>query len=86
MEGEKQLVGVDLESKSLKLEGQDLVGEVSAKHVGKIGWVRVKLEGGIQFLPLVNKAVDKLEELIPGDQKSIAAALKLAVSNIKLKF
>lgn len=83
---EKELVGFKVEKPDIKLEGENLIGAVEANHVGKIGHIKIKVEGGFQFLPLVNKAVDKLEELIPGDQKAIAGMIKAAISQIKIKF
>lgn len=82
----KELVGLEVVEKSVALEGQDLVGKVAAQHVGKIGSLKVSVEGKFGFLPLVNAGIDKLEELIPGDQKAIAAMLKSAVAQIKIKF
>jgi lipase chaperone LimK len=81
---EKALVGIEVTEKSVKLEGQDLVGAVSAHHVGKIGSLKVSFEGRFEFLPLANKAIDKLEELVPGDQKAIAQILKSTLASIKI--
>ena len=86
MDTQEQLVGFKVEKPEVKLEGENLLGSVEANHVGKIGFVKVKVDAGFQFLPLVNKAVDKLEELIPGDQKAIAGMIKAAISQIKIKF
>lgn len=83
---EKQLVGFEVSEKSISLDGQDIVGKASAYHVGKIGSLKVSVEGKFEFIPFVNKAVDKLEELIPGDQKAIAEVLKATIANIKIKF
>lgn len=86
MDNEKELVGFEVVDQSVKLEGQDLAASISAQHVGKLGSLKVSLEGKIEFLPLVNKAIDKLEELIPGDQKVIASIIKDQVAKIKIKF
>lgn len=83
---EQKLVGVEIVSKSVKLEGENVVGAVAAQHVGKLGFVKITLEGGFQLLPLVGKGIDKLEELIPGDQKVLAQMAKTALMNIKIKF
>lgn len=83
---EKKLVGFEVVDQSVALDGQDVVGKVSAQHVGKMGSLKVTLEGKFEFLPLVNKGIDKLEELIPGDQKVIASILKDQVAKIKIKF
>ena len=49
-------------------------------------FVRVTVEGGFQLLPLLSKLVDKVEEIIPGDQKVLAQMAKTALMNIKIKF
>lgn len=82
----KKLVGLDIQDESIALEGQDLVGKVSAVHQGKIGSMKLTIEGKLEFLPLVNKGIDLLEQVIPGDQKAVAEMLKTAVANIKIKF
>lgn len=79
MEAEKKLVGVEVVAPAVKLEGQDVLGSVGLQHVGKIGWVKLKLEGAISAKPLLFKAIDKVEEWIPGDQKIIAAGAKAAI-------
>jgi hypothetical protein len=81
---EKQLVGIEVTDKTLKLEGQDLIGVLNAQHVGKVGSLKLTVEGKFELLPFVNTAIDKLEELIPGDQKMIAGLLKSAVAQIKI--
>ena len=55
---------------------------VKVEHVGKHGYA--KLEAGADAKPFLEKAIDKVEELIPGDQKAIAQALKLALSKVEL--
>ncbi len=86
MSDDKKLVGFEVVGQSIALEGQDVVGSIAAQHVGKLGSLKVSVEGKFEFIPLINKGIDKLEELIPGDQKGIAAMLKTAVSQIKIKF
>lgn len=83
---EKQLVGIEVVDKSLSLEGQDVVGKIAVEHVGKVGSLKLSFEGKIEFLPLVGKLIDKIEELIPGDQKALAAIAKDSLSKIKIKF
>lgn len=83
---EKDLVGIEVESKSITLEGDNLVGKVAAKHVGKIGYLKLSIEGGIEFKPLAYKAIDFVEQKIPGDQTAFAAIAKAAIDKIKIKF
>ena len=78
MENEKKLVGVEVVDKSIALEGQDVVGKVSAQHVGKIG--------KFELLPLIYKGIDQIEKIIPGDQTLFATMAKEALSKIKIKF
>lgn len=82
---DKELVGFDVQEKSLKIEDESLVGEAKAVHVGKIGSLEVSIKGKVEFLPFLDKAIDKLEEIVPGDQKAIAATLKNAIRMIKIK-
>lgn len=82
---DKPLVGFELQEKSVELEGQDVVAKAVAIHQGKIGSLKVSVEGKLEFLPLVNQAIDWVEKKIPGDQSFIAASLKAAVSQIKIK-
>jgi len=82
----KELVGFEISEKSVNLEGQELVGKISAIHVGKIGSLELSLKGKFEFIPLVNSGLDKLEEIIPGDQKAIFAIIKTGIANIKIKF
>ena len=82
----QELVGIEVTEKSVKLEGQDVVGSVTAQHVGKIGSLEITLKGKFQFLPLVNKGIDWVEKIIPGDQTIFATMAKEAVSKIKIKF
>lgn len=81
---DKELVGFDLTEKDIDLVNGEVVGKVAAKHQGKLGWLKVSVEGGFSALPLVNKAIDFIEEKIPGDQKIYAQMLKDAVAKIKL--
>jgi hypothetical protein len=85
MTEKKELVGFDLAEKSLKLEDEALVGEAKAVHVGKIGSLEISIKGKVEFLPFLDKAIDKLEEVIPGDQKQIANTLKTVIRSIKIK-
>jgi hypothetical protein len=73
---EKELVGVDYD---VDFKGGKAV--VKLVHVGKVG--SVKLEGELEAKPFINKFIDKLEELIPGDQKIHAALLKAAVEKLE---
>lgn len=82
----KKNVGIEIVDEQIKLEGQDVVGKVAAQHVGKYGSLKLTLEGKFEFIPLVNKAIDQIEKIIPGDQSAVAEMLKLAVSKIKIKF
>lgn len=81
---EPELKGFEIENKSVKVEGQDVVGSVDLVHVGKIGSLKVNIEGKFQLIPLVEKGIDKLEAIIPGDQKAMAEMLKNAIKLIKL--
>lgn len=83
---EKKLVGLEIADESISLEDQNLVGKASLNHVGKLGSVKLTIEGKFELLPLVNAGIDKLEALIPGDQSFFAAMAKEAVSKIKIKF
>jgi len=86
MSEEQKLVGVELTNKSVELEGENLVGKVGAQHIGKIGYLKVNIEGGIQFKPLAYQAIDFIEKKIPGDQTAFAAIAKSAIDKIKIKF
>lgn len=55
---------------------------ITVKHVGSDGFAT--LEAGINAKPFLNKVIDKIEELIPGDQKQYAALLKLALDKVEL--
>lgn len=55
---------------------------VTVKHVGADGYAT--LEAGLDAKPFLNKVIDKIEELIPGDQKQYAALLKLALDKIDI--
>lgn len=83
---EKKMVGIEVVEKSIGLEGSDIVGKAAVQHVGKIGSLKLTLEGKFEFLPLINKGVDMLEKLIPGDQTLFATMAKEAISKIKIKF
>ncbi len=80
---EKKLVGLEIVEKDLDIVNGELVGKGAVKHVGKIGWFKLSLEGGVSALPFINKGIDWIEEKIPGDQKIYAQALKDAVAKIK---
>lgn len=89
---ENKLVGIDLDEKSVEIVGQDLVGKLSAVHQGKIGSLKLTLEGKIEFIPFAHSSIDKVidwaEKKIPGDQTVVAegikTTLKSLVSKIKL--
>ena len=82
---DKELVGVKISEESIKLEGENIVGSALVSHKGKYGFLNIKVEGGYQLLPFLDKAIDKLEEIIPGDQTMLAATLKGAIRSIKVK-
>ena len=82
---ENELKGFEVANESIKLEGESLVGSVDFIHQGKLGGLKVNVEGNFKFIPLVEKAIDKIEAIIPGDQSAIAAMLKNAVKLIKIK-
>ena len=84
--GNEELVGVDVQEKSIKLEGDSLVGQAKLIHVGKIGSLEIAFKGKVEFLPFLDKAIDKLEEVIPGDQVAIANTLKSVIRSIKISF
>lgn len=83
---EKEYKGLEIENPSLALKEENLVGALELVHQGKIGGIKIKIEGQAKFIPMVEKAIDKLEEIIPGDQKAVAEMLKAAVKNLKIKF
>jgi hypothetical protein len=85
MDNQKELVGFKLSDESVSLEGQDLVGKAVVSHQGKIGSLKVTFEGKVEFIPMVNRGIDWLEQKIPGDQKFIAESLKAAIANLKIK-
>lgn len=86
LQEEKKMVGVEVVDKSIGLEGQDIAGRVAVQHVGKIGSVKLTIEGKFEFLPLINKGIDQIEKMIPGDQTLFATMAKEAISKIKIKF
>lgn len=83
---EKEYKGLEIENPSLALKEENLEGALDLVHQGKIGGIKIRIEGHAKFIPMVEKAIDKLEEIIPGDQKAVAEMLKTAVKNIKIKF
>ena len=83
---EKKLVGFEVVDESIALEDESLVGKVAVNHVGKLGSVKLTLEGKFELLPLVYAGIDKLEAIIPGDQTLFASMAKEAISKIKIKF
>ena len=44
----------------------------------------VHLSAGFNALPLVNKVIDSVEKMIPGDQTGLAKRLKAIVANLDL--
>jgi hypothetical protein len=89
---EKKLVGVEIVNKSIEIEGQDLVGSVTAHHVGTLGSLELTLKGKFELVPLANKAIDGvvdfIEKKIPGDQSLAAEAVKATLKSYlgKIKF
>lgn len=81
----EKLVGIEVKPGKIELAGESVVGSVVATHRGKIGGFKLTLEGDLMLLPMLDKAIDKLEEIIPGDQKFIAGTIKTLVRNIKFK-
>jgi hypothetical protein len=84
MTEEKKLVGVEIEEKSIEIKDSQLVGKIALKHQGKIGGLKITLEGDVSAVPFINKGIDWLESVIPGDQKAWAQLAKEAVAKIKL--
>lgn len=88
---EKKLVGLELVEKSVDIVGQDIVGKAAVQHVGKLGSLKLTLEGKFEFIPLASKAIDTavdfVEKKIPGDQtlyaEGLKGTLKTALSKIK---
>lgn len=78
--------GLEIENESVSLEGESLVAKADLVHEGKLGGIKISIVGHAKFIPAIEKGIDKLEEIIPGDQSAIAAMLKTAVRNIKIKF
>jgi len=89
---ENKLVGIELTEKKVEVVGQDIVGSIGAKHVGKIGSLEIVLKGKIEFIPFANKVIDAgvdfIEKKIPGDQTLAAEGIKLTLKNYlsKIKF
>lgn len=82
---EKELKGLEIENEQIKLEGEDIVGSVDLVHQGKLGGLTISIKGNFKLIPLLDKGIDKLEQIIPGDQKAIAESLKGAIRLIKIK-
>lgn len=78
--------GLAIENEQIKLEDENIVGSVDLVHQGKLGGLTVNIKGNFKLMPMLEKGIDKLEELIPGDQKAVASMLKSAVRQIKIKF
>ena len=78
--------GLEIENPKVELKEENLVGSVDLVHEGKLGGLKIAISGHAKFMPALEKAIDKLEELIPGDQTAIASMLKTAVRSIKIKF
>lgn len=76
MTTEQELKGAEVD---FKFEGGQV--QISVEHVGKVGSVTLVAKADAK--PLLEKAVDELEKLIPGDQKAVATMLKLAIANAK---
>lgn len=83
---EKEYKGFEVENEKISIEGESVVGKVDLVHRGKIGGIKITIEGDAEFFPLVDKAIDKLETLIPGDQTAAANMIKSALRAIKIKF
>jgi len=83
-QAEKKLTGGEPESNSLESEQGKLLGKAVVKHQGKLGWLKVSIEGGVTAIPFIHKGIDWLEQKIPGDQKAWAQLAKDAVEKIKL--
>lgn len=77
------LVGAEVQDLDIKFVGGQV--EVSGKvvHQGKIGGAEIAVKANLDSKPFLFAAVDKLEELIPGDQKAIAVMLKGLIENAK---
>lgn len=54
---------------------------LKVSHHGTQGYVN--LEAGANAKPLLDKAVDAIEALIPGDQKELAQKLKEVLSKVE---
>lgn len=80
----KELVGFEISEKSIDLNEGKLIGKAVGNHVGKLGFLKITVEGGFSAIPLLSKGIDWLEEKIPGDQKALAALAKDALAKIKL--
>lgn len=78
--------GLEIENPKIELKEENLIGSVDLVHEGKIGGIKVNISGYAKFIPMLDSAIDKLEEIIPGDQKAVAEMLKAALKNIKIKF
>ena len=86
MPEEKELKGFEVVEKDLDLVDGELIGKIAGKHQGKIGSIKISVEGSISALEFINKGIDFLEEKIPGDQKLYAQIIKEQIAKIKFKF
>lgn len=82
---DKEYKGFEVENEKISIEGESVIGKVDLIHRGKIGGIKITVEGDAQFFPLVDKAIDKFEQIIPGDQTAVASMLKSALRSIKIK-
>jgi hypothetical protein len=83
MTGESQeLVGVDAKDLKFDIEGGFAVVSGTVEHVGKIGSVEVAIKAKLNASPVINKVVDVIEQVIPGDQKDLAEELKVKIKEV----
>ena len=76
-------IGLELTEKDIDLVDGNLVASGAVTHQGQYGYLKLRLEGSFSLKPFIHKAIDWLEEKVPGDQTVIATILKTSVDNIK---
>jgi ethanolamine utilization microcompartment shell protein EutS len=82
---EQELVGVEAKDLKFDIEGVHAVISGTVEHVGKVGSVEIALKAKLNATPVINKVVDAIEEVVPGDQKALAEMLKVKIIEVLSK-
>jgi ethanolamine utilization microcompartment shell protein EutS len=82
---EQELVGVEAKDLKFDIEGGHAVISGTVEHVGKVGSVEIALKAKLNATPVINKVVDAIEEVVPGDQKALAEMLKVKIIEVLSK-